>query len=195
MGHVVLTYHAFILELVSTLQRHCPEECHQKSLKYIGHGGLNWLCRLFMVSRETEWSRSLVPGYLVLFSLQLPERKSLSEWVQIWPIVSRIAVSHSCTKCFTTIYWWLNYTTSIARFYWWHAWFEIYASRLPENLIISLKCEDKATMNTMSKGFTTMSHKNNAFDERILWSDVGIWQARCVFVVDRISQSSTFVGA
>ena len=80
VGHVVLTYHAFILELVSTLRHHCPEECHQKSLKYIGHGGLNWLCRLFMVSRETEWSRSLVPGYLVLFSLQLPERKSQSEW-------------------------------------------------------------------------------------------------------------------
>ena len=37
------------------------------------------------------------------------------------------------TECFTTIYWWLNYTTSIAKFYWWHAWFEIYASWLPEN--------------------------------------------------------------
>ena len=35
--------------------------------------------------------------------------------------------------------------------YWWHTWFKSYASLLPENIIISMKNEDEATVNPMSK--------------------------------------------
>jgi len=52
-----------------------------------------------MVSRGAEWSGSLVPdsgaGCLVQFSLQLPERRSVSEWSANLAIVSRIAVTQS----------------------------------------------------------------------------------------------------
>ena len=57
----------------------------------------------------------------------------------------------SLTKCFTTIYWSLNYTTSTTKLYWWQVWFKRYGSRLPENLIISMKGEDGATMRPILK--------------------------------------------